>query len=299
MLHVGSTAVEVHARPLAGDLVRLRLARPLPLRIGDRAVLRDPGSRTIWGVEVLDPAPPPLRRRGAATARARELADADGTLADEARRRGVARRSRMRRLGAVGGDLPDGTVSVGDWVVSAARATALRRELATVVRKTSTPFDPGLTLAAAAQALGLPATELVAALVEAPLRVEGGRVLPPDHGLPPALARALEALTRDLAEAPFAAPDAGRLRELGLDAAALGSLARSGHVLRVGDTVLLPGADDRAVGLLRALAQPFTTSQAREALGTTRRVALPLLAHLDRTGRTVRLPDDRRRVRTG
>jgi selenocysteine-specific elongation factor len=113
------------------------------------------------------------------------------------------------------------------------------------------------------------------------------------------LGHALGTLTRDLREAPFAAPDAGRLRELGLDPAALGSLARSGHVLRVGDTVLLPGADDRAVDLLADLPQPFTTSQAREALGTTRRVALPLLAHLDRTGRTVRLPDDRRRVRTG
>jgi len=27
-------------------------------------------------------------------------------------------------------------------------------------------------------------------------------------------------------------------------------------------------------------------------------VALPLLTHLDRTGRTVRLPDDRRRLRS-
>jgi selenocysteine-specific elongation factor len=205
----------------------------------------------------------------------------------------------MHRLGARDGSLPDGTVGIGDWVVSPGRATALRRELAGVVRKASTPFDPGLTLAAAAAALRLPTPDLVAALVEPPLRVEGGRVLPPDDGLPPALGHALGTLTRDLREAPFAAPDAGRLRELGLDPAALGSLARSGHVLRVGDTVLLPGADDRAVDLLADLPQPFTTSQAREALGTTRRVALPLLAHLDRTGRTVRLPDDRRRVRTG
>ena len=48
---------------------------------------------------------------------------------------------------------------------------------------------------------------------------------------------------------------------------------------------------------LAALEQPFTTSQARTALGTSRRVVLPLLAHLDRTGRTLRLPDDRRRLR--
>jgi len=49
--------------------------------------------------------------------------------------------------------------------------------------------------------------------------------------------------------------------------------------------------------ILSGLDQPFTTSEARQAFETSRRVALALLAHLDRTGRTVRLPDDRRRVR--
>jgi len=48
--------------------------------------------------------------------------------------------------------------------------------------------------------------------------------------------------------------------------------------------------------VLAGLPQPFTTSQARQALDTSRRVVLALLAHLDRTGRTVRLPDDTRRV---
>jgi selenocysteine-specific elongation factor len=298
MLHVGAAAVEVHVRPLADDLVRLRLDEPLPLRIGDRAILRDPGSRRIWGVAVLDPDPPPLRRRGAAAARAGELADADGSLADEARRRGVVRRSRMRRLGARDDALPAGAVSVGDWVVAPDRAAVLRRDLAEVVRTASTPFEPGLTLGSAAQALGLPTPELVASLVTAPLRVEGGRVLPADQGLSPPLAAAVSALTRDLRDRPFAAPDAARLASLGLHPAALAALARSGHLLRVGDTVLLPGADDRAVEVLRVLPQPFTTSEARQALDTSRRVVLPLLAHLDRTGRTVRLADDRRRVRT-
>ena len=45
MLHIGSAAVAVHARPLADDLARLTAAGALPLRVGDRAILRDPGSR--------------------------------------------------------------------------------------------------------------------------------------------------------------------------------------------------------------------------------------------------------------
>jgi selenocysteine-specific elongation factor len=297
LLHVGATAVAVHARPLADDLVRLRLERPLPLRVGDRAILRDPGSRAIWGVHVLDPAPPPLRRRGAAAARARDLSAVDGSCAAEVRLRGLVRRSLLRRIGVPDAPVPDDAVAAGDWLVSAGRAASLARDLEEVVRKASTPFDPGVTLLAAARALGLDEPDLVRVLARPPLRVEGGRVLPADDGLPPALTAALADLRAELADHQFAAPDAARLATLRLDPAAVGLLARGGHLLRVGDTVLLPGADDLAVERLAALPQPFTTSEARQALGTSRRVALPLLALLDRTGRTVRLPDDRRRLR--
>ena len=297
MLHIGSAAVAVHARPLADDLARLTLQQSLPLRFGDRAILRDPGSRQIWGVHVLDPMPPTLARRGAARARAEELRGVDGSLASEVRRRNVVRHSELRRLGTTAGDPEAGTVSAGDWLVSPERAASLRRDLADVVAKASTPFDQGVTLEAAARALGLPDPTVVAALVAPPLRIETGRVLPEAEALPDELQHALAALRADLGEHPFAAPDAARLAELGLDTASLAALARAGHVLRIGYTVLLPGADEHAVELLGRLPQPFTTSQARQALGTTRRVVLPLLAHLDRTGRTVRLPDDRRRLR--
>jgi selenocysteine-specific elongation factor len=47
---------------------------------------------------------------------------------------------------------------------------------------------------------------------------------------------------------------------------------------------------------LRRLPQPFTTSQARQALDTTRRVAIPVLEYLDRIGRTQRLDGQLRRV---
>ena len=52
-----------------------------------------------------------------------------------------------------------------------------------------------------------------------------------------------------------------------------------------------------AVEALRELPQPFTLSEARQALGTTRRVAVPLLELLDARGVTERLPDSRRRLR--
>jgi selenocysteine-specific elongation factor len=47
---------------------------------------------------------------------------------------------------------------------------------------------------------------------------------------------------------------------------------------------------------LSELPQPFTLSEARQALNTTRRVAVPLLELLDKTGVTRRQADDRRTV---
>jgi selenocysteine-specific elongation factor len=108
----------------------------------------------------------------------------------------------------------------------------------------------------------------------------------------------VRAVLTDLAAAPFLAPEAGRLRELGLDARAIAAAARAGLLLRVSEQIVLaPDAEARAARVLAGLPQPFTTAEARLALGTTRRVAIPLLEHLDRARITQRLPDDRRRLR--
>jgi len=47
---------------------------------------------------------------------------------------------------------------------------------------------------------------------------------------------------------------------------------------------------------LAGLGEEFTLSTARQAWGTTRRVAVPLLELLARTGRTTRTPDGGHRV---
>jgi selenocysteine-specific elongation factor len=206
-------------------------------------------------------------------------------------RRGAVRRSRLDRLG-VSGPVPEDAVVVGDWLVSAAQAEAWRTALTNAVRRA----PDGLSPAAAARDLAIPDADLVPALVAPPVLTQHGRLVV-EADLPPAVRGALDAVRDDLTGTPFAAPDTERLSALGLDRTTVARLARAGHLLVVGDgVVLLPGADSAAYEVLADLPQPFTTSQARQALGTSRRVALPLLAHLDRAGRTVRLPDDTRRV---
>jgi selenocysteine-specific elongation factor len=115
--------------------------------------------------------------------------------------------------------------------------------------------------------------------------------------LPDEVARAVEKVRAELAARPFLAPEAARLAELGLGPRQIGAAVRAGALIRLADNVvLLPDAVDQAVRVLAELPQPFTLSQARQALGTTRRVAVPLLGLLDQRGATRRLPDDRRTV---
>ncbi|MBW9211357.1 SelB C-terminal domain-containing protein [Mumia sp. zg.B21] len=306
LLHVGATAVTVRTRLLAGeggDLVRLTLDAPLPLRVGDRALLRDPGSRQVWGLEVLDPAPPALRRRGAAAARAKILTPLAGTpdLPSELDRRGVVHRSFLRRIGVPTEVLPPGTVEAAGWLMSEQRAddvaTRVAEDVAT--QAASRPLDPGPTPQAVADRLGLPAPELLLACLRPPLRVDNGRVVSgtAPGTLPPEVETAVGAIERDLAEAPFAAPTADRLMELGLDDRRAAAAAKAGRLLRLAPgVVLLPGAVELAVRRLADLRQPFTTSEARQRLATSRRVALPLLDHLDRARLTRRLADDRREL---
>ena len=97
-----------------------------------------------------------------------------------------------------------------------------------------------------------------------------------------------ETLRARLTADPFATPEQPELAVLGLAPPVLAAAAKAGLLLRLASgVVLLPEAE--AVCRLRALAQPFTLSQARQVLGTTRRVAVPLLEHLDAVGQTRRL----------
>lgn len=321
-LHIGTAAVPVTVRPLGRDTARLTLARGLPLRVGDRAVLREPGgSRMPCGATVLDVRPPRLTRRGAGRARAAELVGLTGRpdAAAELRRRGLIRCADLRAMGVPPPPAPEAGGSAGaprtcvspgpvagDWLVDPAYWNTLGDRLAAEVGRHARahPLEPGLPTEAARRLLGLPDRALVDALAEATPRLHArqGRLYPADSlrpTLPPPVRAAVDAVREDLARAPFRAPEAGRLAELGLDRKELAAAVTAGALLRIADgIVLLPGADAEAAVVLRTLPQPFTLQQARRALDTTRRVAVPLLEFLDARGHTERVDGQRRRCRT-
>ena len=300
VVHIGSATVGARLRPLDGAVVRLRLAAALPLRIGDRLLLRDPGSRRVSGADVRDVDPPELRRRGAARQRAAELAaqphGTAGAAADLARRRNV----RADDFAAMGWPIPDDAQRVGPWLLAAGLADELAAAVPELVARyrRAHPLEPGPPVEVVRRQLDLPDAELVAVVVRPPLVLREGRVVQAAADLPPAVQRAVDAIRARLAADPFAAPEVPELAAAGLGVRELAAAVRSGQLVRVADAVYLaPGIADEARARLASIPQPFTLSQARQAWGTSRRVAVPLAEWLDAQGVTVRLPDNTRRLR--
>ncbi|MEU2350028.1 selenocysteine-specific translation elongation factor [Modestobacter sp. NPDC049651] len=300
IVHVGSATVAARLRPLDDTAVRLRLTSPLPLRVGDRVLLRDPGARRVLGADVRDVDPPELRRRGAARSRAAELAEHPageaGALADLARRRFVKRSDFV----AMGWPVPAGATPVGPWLIAPGLADELAARVPQVVARYRQlrPLEPGPPTAVLRSALELPDADLVPALVRPPLSLRDGRVVSGSAGLPPAVQQAVDTIKARLAVDPFAAPEAPHLSAAGLGSRELAAAVRDEQLVRIAEGIyLLPGIADEARRRLAGLPAPFTLSQARQAWGTTRRVAVPLAEWLDARGVTERLPDNSRRLR--
>ncbi|MCU1373334.1 MAG: selB [Actinomycetia bacterium] len=268
-LHVGSGEHAIRLRVIGGNaiepgqlgLARIDLPVALPLAPGDRFVLRDLGrGETIGGGQVLDVDPVlPLTR-------ARPDRSVDRVVAE----RGWVRADELERL--TGEARPP---TLGPWVVDPARLAQERDEL---VARVVSAGPLGLDVAAlderARSVLGT--TELVVA--EGRARIARDRL--DEH---PLLAL--------LAAAPFDPPAAA------IDPAELALLVRRGLVVQQDGITFAPSAVDQAAalvtGLLAAAPEGITVAEVRQAMGTTRRFALPLLAVLDARGVTVRRGDIR------
>jgi selenocysteine-specific elongation factor len=304
VVHVGTAAVPARLRPFDDDHGRLTLDRRLPLVLGDRLVWRAPGSAgALGGAQVLDADPPVLRRRGDSARRAAALAatDARGDVVAEVARRGAVPESHLRRLGLSRESVPTEVRVVGGWWVHRPAYDAWQQRLRAAVDELHArdPLAAGLSRGAACDLLALPDEALLDPVAcDAGLEQDGGhiRVAGARDDLGRAESAVGELETRLRAE-PFRAPEAYELSALHLGVRELAAAERAGRVLRLRDgVVLLPTAPALAMRELAQLEQPFTTSQARQALSTTRRVAIPLLEHLDARGWTRRLDAGHREV---
>ncbi|PQM52743.1 selenocysteine-specific translation elongation factor [Mycolicibacter virginiensis] len=300
VVHVGTAAVPARLRLLDADHARLTLESPLPLMFSDHLALRDPGARRVLGgVVVLDADPPALRRRGDAARRADELAGTDpadqpGQVLAEVARRGAVSQRRLQLLGYALPPVPPEVTVIGGWWVHATAYSAWRDRLQSAVRdlRERNPLSAGLSRGAAADLLSLPDPALLDELVgPAGLEHRDGLIRLPDgrDDLGP-VEGAITELEARLAASPFHAPEADDLSALHLGIRELAAAERVGRLLRLAENlVLLPTAPALAMRELASLKQPFTATQAKQALHTTRRVAIPLLELLDARGWTRRI----------
>ncbi|HEV2892804.1 MAG TPA: SelB C-terminal domain-containing protein, partial [Actinomycetota bacterium] len=180
---------------------------------------------------------------------------------------------------------------------AAAPGAALRRE--SVADRG--PERAGLSTALPTTALAAAGTEVVEALVaEGRLLTDGPTVRLPGHAerLDPAPQARRDRVERAAGAAGVSLLGDAALAELGADRGATALLVRTGVLVAVGPAGYLGrSALEGAVETLRRRfpdGRPFAATEAKEALGTTRRTAIPLLEHLDRTGVTIRLGDLRR-----
>jgi selenocysteine-specific elongation factor len=292
-------------------LVRIGVSDPLVLDVGDRFVVREAGRReTVAGGVVLDVDPPD----GPRLAAARRLdgrehaarADLPPLLVSE---RGAVLASDVAILTGTRPSGIDGAERAGPWWV--ARRVfdqvggALEAELAAFHE--NHPLDEGLDLPAARailvrglQVAGAPrdfslADALLSALSESGrvLR-EGATVRLASHTASLA-GREEEAsrLVRAVADAEPTPPTVQELTSAGFASEVIDAATRAGMLVRVsGDLVMTPGLVAHAEAVVRGSgSNGITVSAFREALGTSRKYALPLLEHLDQRKITVRRGD--------
>jgi selenocysteine-specific elongation factor len=312
-VYAGTAEVDARIRVYAGGpiapgddaFVRIHTSSPLTLDVFDRFVVREAGRQeTVAGGRVLDVDPP--GRAGPApgerlASRARAERDALPTLlADE---RGAVRAFDAAVL--TGSGAPGGTV-VGSWFVRPGLVEEVERNVIARLRAyhDAHPLEEGAEVGLARSAVSAvlrkhraPADpELAEALIqELSIRgvviAVGAAVRLPDHGVSldehdDTVARVLDAIGGEHATMP---PTIDELDRSGIDRSVIEAAARAGLVVQVSpDMIFSPDAVDRALTVVREAPDGITVSAFREALETSRKFALPLLEHFDRTGVTRR-----------
>jgi selenocysteine-specific elongation factor len=314
-LHAGAAERGARIRPYdvkqvsaEGAFVRITLSEPLVLDVGDRFVLRESGRRrTVAGGVVLDTAPP---RRAGPTPTPRLDARAHASRTElpallVAERRAV-RADDVRSILGLAPEVVDGAVRLGGWWVArgplddigaavTARLAAFHAEepaaagedVATVRRSVADAFAASgaprdLELADAAidrlETEGALVRESAAVRLSSHRAGGGGEIA------------ALVDVVRSAEPTP---PTIAELRASGVAAGVLDAALRSGALIRISpELVMTRELVERAGAIVRdAGSDGITVSALRERLGTSRKYAVPLAEHMDRTGVTRRSGD--------
>jgi selenocysteine-specific elongation factor len=284
--------------------VRITTARPLVLDVFDRFVLRESGRQeTVGGGSVLDPAPPRRAGRSPESRLARRASAARDELpAILAEEREAVQASEALLLTGSSAGIPQAAgwllrqgllQEIGPALVHHVQAfheahpleegvplASARRVLADLVRPANGRLDPRsidpMLDRLVADGFLVRTSTSIALPSRAPAEQEGN----------PLVLRVTEAISPEPAQPPT-------IKELvaqGIGRDAIDAAIRAGLVVRVApDLVFLPELIERAREIVAsASGSGITVSAFREALGTSRKYAVPLLEWFDQRGITRR-----------
>jgi selenocysteine-specific elongation factor len=310
-LYAGAAEVGARLRladgPDGATYARITLSRPLTLEVGERFVLRESGRRsTVGGGSVLDVAPvgPFASERWLGYLAAGAASPREGLPALAVQVRGAVRADDLRLM--LGSEPPE-SLRTGGWCVDPhVRETAASAVVATLgAFHREHPLDDGASLAdvravvaASLRASGAPRDpDLAEALLDATpgvvrtatsVRLATHRVALDDRA--DEVGRLVAAISGEREATP---PSVAELLQAGFPRDLIEAASRAGAVVRITtELVLAPSLVDRAMTAIRDRADTgITVSELREALGTSRRYAVPLVEWLDRERLTRRQGD--------
>lgn len=299
---------DVSALPREGGYARIHLSEAMVLDVHDRFVLRESGRReTVAGGVVLDPHPPirpgpsPVERLVARERVTR--ADLPSLLLDE---RGAVPLTDVPALTGIVPEDVKGATRIGPWWV----ADGVREAIAEAARDHLAAFHAANPLAEGAEVgevrssmshalrrAGAPAdaglaNALIGDLAEGgALAREGSTLRLPAHRVTIADAE-MERLVAAVAAGGPTPPTVSELQSAGFARGLVDAASRSGALVRIApDLVLTSAFVERAIAFVRESREGVSVSAVREALGTSRKYAVPLMEHLDRTRVTRRIGD--------
>jgi len=304
-------------------IAQLRFEAPVFAFAGDRFIVRDWAEQlTLAGGLVLDP--DAVRKRFHAEQRKRLLeiraqapADASAFVRSQLAREGATPRSRLllksrfsapeieAALTQLAADKQ--AVLAGDLVADAATWRQLRQRASDAIdaEHRAHPERPGL--AVSDLRASLPEVRAVAGLFEALVadlcrngfRQSGVAIQRASHrpALPPHLQAVGARLRATLAAKPLEPPSRKELAPDALCQQALRFLIQTGEAVELGQEIVLQaeafaGATEAIKKFLRERGKA-TASDLRTAVGTSRRILIPLLERLDKDGVTLRQGDSR------
>ena len=307
--------------PGENGIARLGFEEPIFAFLGDRFILRDSSARrTIAGGLVIESDAERIKFRSPAqrdllTARAVEPNDLEIMLRTQLRRDRIIRSETLLLKSNISREEIADAVDVlvragvlvqrGEFTADKASWEAIMQEATRAIddQHAVRPNELGLELPELRRTLAITDPHLfealLAVLCERDFERHGNAIHRRTHrlSLPPQLQRIAAEIQAALAADRFDPPSLKELAKAASAQEALRFLCASGEAVRINDEVALNAIafdemKGRVVETLRTRGEA-TASELRQALGTSRRVLIPLLEYLDRLGLTIRAGDRR------